>query len=63
MQTPTLLTTIEHLRYQLWLESSLNQLQIRLNDCLLSVATTTVIRQEATEAEIFQMWSTNFTVL
>ena len=36
-----LLTTIEHLGYQLWLESSLNQLQIRLKDYLISLATTT----------------------
>ncbi|MDD1416177.1 hybrid histidine kinase/response regulator HrmK [Dolichospermum sp. ST_con] len=46
------LTTIEHLRYQLWLESNLNKLQIRLQDYLISVATTSGI---ATEAEIFQI--------
>jgi len=48
-----LLTTIEHLRYQLWLESNLNKLQIRLQDYLISVATTT--SGIATEAEIFQI--------
>ncbi len=47
-----LLTIIEHLRYQLWLESNLNKLQIRLQDYLISVATTSGI---ATEAEIFQI--------
>ena len=48
------LRTIEHMRYQLWLESSLNQLQIRLQDYLISVATTTALGI-ATEAEIFQI--------
>jgi signal transduction histidine kinase/CheY-like chemotaxis protein len=48
------LTTIEHLRYQLWLESSLNKLQIRLKDYLISVVTTTS-SAIATEAEIFQI--------
>ncbi|MEH2080149.1 MAG: hybrid histidine kinase/response regulator HrmK [Nostoc sp.] len=51
--TPKLLTTIEQLRAQLWLESSLNQLQSRLNDCLLS-ACNTVPQPEAAQAEIFQ---------
>ncbi|MFN6484144.1 MULTISPECIES: hybrid histidine kinase/response regulator HrmK [unclassified Nostoc] len=51
--TPKLLTTIEQLRAQLWLESSLNQLQSRLNDCLLS-ACQTVPQAEAAQAEIFQ---------
>ncbi|MBE9103903.1 response regulator [Nostoc cf. edaphicum LEGE 07299] len=51
--TPKLLTTIEQLRAQLWLESSLNQLQSRLNDCLLS-ACNTVPQSEAAQAEIFQ---------
>ncbi|GAX40399.1 hybrid histidine kinase [Tolypothrix sp. NIES-4075] len=41
-----LLTSIEQLRADLWLESTLNKLQSRLNDCLLSSCTT--------EAEIFQ---------
>jgi signal transduction histidine kinase/CheY-like chemotaxis protein len=49
-----LLTTIEHLRYQLWLESSLNKLQIRLKDYLISLATATSLAI-ATEAEIFQI--------
>ncbi|MBE9050599.1 response regulator [Nostocales cyanobacterium LEGE 11386] len=51
--TPTVLTTVQQLRAELWLERSLNQLQARLNDCLLS-ACTTVPQGEATEAEIFQ---------
>ncbi|MEH2183522.1 hybrid histidine kinase/response regulator HrmK [Nostoc sp.] len=51
--TPKLLITIEQLRAQLWLESSLNQLQSRLNDCLLS-ACNTVPQTEAAQAEIFQ---------
>ncbi|MFM7407637.1 MAG: hybrid histidine kinase/response regulator HrmK [Cuspidothrix sp.] len=49
-----LLTTIEHLRYQLWLESSLNQLQIRLKDYLISLATTTA-SVIATESDILQI--------
>jgi signal transduction histidine kinase len=52
--TQTLLTTIQQLRAELWLESSLNQLQSDLNDCLLS-ACTTLPQQRATEAEIFQI--------
>ncbi|BAZ29805.1 hybrid histidine kinase [Cylindrospermum sp. NIES-4074] len=51
--TPTLLTTIQQLRAELWLESSLNQLQSRLSDCLSS-AFTTIPQATATEAEIFQ---------
>jgi len=51
--TPKLLTTIEQLRAQLWLESSLNQLQSRLNDCLLS-ACNTIPEAGAAEAEFFQ---------
>jgi signal transduction histidine kinase/CheY-like chemotaxis protein len=49
-----LLTTIEHMRYQLWLESSLNQLQIRLKDYLISLATTTSLAI-ATESDILQI--------
>jgi signal transduction histidine kinase/ActR/RegA family two-component response regulator len=45
--TTTLLTTIEELRADLWLECTLNKLQSRLNDCLLCTFTT--------EAEIFQI--------
>lgn len=41
-----LLTSIEQLRADLWLECTLNKLQSRLNDCLLSSCTT--------EAEILQ---------
>ncbi|MBN3925591.1 hybrid histidine kinase/response regulator HrmK [Nostoc sp. NMS4] len=52
--TPKLLTTIEQLRAHLWLESSLNQLQSRINDCLLS-ACNTVPQPEAAQAEIFQI--------
>jgi len=43
--TTKLLTSIEQLRADLWLECTLNKLQSRLNDCLLSTCTT---------AEIFQ---------
>lgn len=50
---PKPLTTIQQLRAKLWLESSLNQLQSRLNDCLLS-ACKTVPQAGAAEAEIFQ---------
>jgi signal transduction histidine kinase len=51
--TPTLLQTIQQLRDDLWLESSLNQLQSRLYECLLSAANT--MSQVITpEAEIFQ---------
>ncbi|MEH2420193.1 MAG: hybrid histidine kinase/response regulator HrmK [Nostoc sp.] len=51
--TPKLLTTIEQLSAKLWLESSLNQLQSCLNDCLLS-ACNTVPQAGAAEAEILQ---------
>ncbi|BDI16528.1 hypothetical protein ANSO36C_23300 [Nostoc cf. commune SO-36] len=51
--TPKLLTTIEQLRAQLWLESGLNQLQSRLNDYLLS-ACNTVPQPGAAQAEVFQ---------
>jgi K+-sensing histidine kinase KdpD len=51
--TPKLLTTIQQLRAKLWLESSLNQLQSRLNDYLLS-ACNTVPQAGAAEAEILQ---------
>ncbi|MFW9263474.1 hybrid histidine kinase/response regulator HrmK [Nostoc sp. CALU 546] len=51
--TPKLLRTIEQLRAQLWLESSLNKLQSRLNDCLLS-ACNTVPQTGAAQAEILQ---------
>jgi signal transduction histidine kinase/CheY-like chemotaxis protein len=51
--SPKPLTTIQQLRAKLWLESSLNQLQSRLNDCLLS-ACNTVSQAGAAEAEILQ---------
>jgi len=51
--TPTLLATIQQLHAELWLERSLNKLQHRLNDYLLSVGAPT-LQVEATEAEIFQ---------
>ncbi|AFY43169.1 hybrid histidine kinase/response regulator HrmK [Nostoc sp. PCC 7107] len=51
--TPTLLATIQQLRAELWLESSLNKLQSRLNDYILSASAYT-IQAEAIEAEIFQ---------
>ncbi|MBD2412510.1 hybrid sensor histidine kinase/response regulator [Nostoc calcicola FACHB-389] len=51
--TPKLLTTIQQLRADLWLEKSLNQLQSRLNNFLLS-ACNTVSQALAAEAEIFQ---------
>ncbi|MBD2197348.1 MULTISPECIES: hybrid histidine kinase/response regulator HrmK [Calothrix] len=52
--TPTLLTTIQQLSTELWLERSLNQLQSNLNDCLLS-ACTTLPQQRSPEADIFQI--------
>ncbi|MEA5514406.1 hybrid histidine kinase/response regulator HrmK [Nodularia sp. UHCC 0506] len=52
-KTPPLLTTMQQLRAELWLERSLNQLQSRLNDCLLSVCSP-VLQHRTTEAEIFQ---------
>ncbi|MBE9208112.1 response regulator [Nostoc sp. LEGE 06077] len=51
--TPTLLATIQQLRAELWLERSLNKLQSRLNDYLLSAFASTV-QIETTEAHIFQ---------
>lgn len=51
--TPTLLKTIQQIRAELWLESSLSQLQSRLSDCLFS-AFNTISQATATEAEIFQ---------
>lgn len=51
--TPNLLTTIQQLRAQLWLERSLNQLQSHLNDCLLAVCGD-VLLAKTTEAKIFQ---------
>jgi signal transduction histidine kinase len=51
---PRLLMTIQQLRAELWLERSLNKLQSRLNDYLLSVCATTS-QVEAKEAEIFQI--------
>ncbi|MGJ5673808.1 MAG: hybrid histidine kinase/response regulator HrmK [Nostochopsis sp.] len=50
--TPTVLTTIQQLQAELWLEHSLSRLQNRLNDCLVSLTSNqqTVIG----EAEIFQ---------
>lgn len=50
--TPGLLATIQQLHAELWLERSLNQLQNRLNDCLLSAYIASQV--DATEAEIFQ---------
>ena len=51
--TPKLLTTIQQLRAKLWLESSLNQLQSRLNHYLLS-ACNNVLQAEAAESEVLQ---------
>ncbi len=50
--TPTVLTTIQQLQAELWLEHSLSRLQNRLNDCLVSLTSNqqTVVG----EAEIFQ---------
>ncbi|MDZ8225442.1 MULTISPECIES: hybrid histidine kinase/response regulator HrmK [unclassified Nostoc] len=50
---PKPLTTIEQLRAKLWLESSLNQLQSCLSDCLLS-ACNTVSQAGDAEAKILQ---------
>ncbi|PMB16030.1 hybrid sensor histidine kinase/response regulator [Fischerella thermalis CCMEE 5282] len=50
--TPTVLTTIQQLRAELWLERSLNRLQNRLNDCLVNL--TSNQPTGAGEAEIFQ---------
>ncbi|QKQ76861.1 hybrid histidine kinase/response regulator HrmK [Nostoc sp. TCL240-02] len=51
--TPKLLTTIQQLRAKLWLESSLNQLQSRLNYYLLS-ACHNVLQAEVAESEVLQ---------
>ncbi|MBD2446111.1 response regulator [Nostoc sp. FACHB-152] len=51
--TPTLLATIQQLRAELWLERSLNKLQNRLHDYLLSAGAST-LQVEVIEAEIFQ---------
>ncbi|MBE9006772.1 response regulator [Fortiea sp. LEGE XX443] len=51
--TPTLLATIQQLQAELWLERSLNKLQSRLNDYLLSASVMTV-QVGTTEADIFQ---------
>jgi len=51
--TQTLLKAIQQLRAQLWFEQSLNQLQNRLHDYLLS-AFTTFPQHTSIEAEIFQ---------
>jgi signal transduction histidine kinase/ActR/RegA family two-component response regulator len=51
--TPTLLTTIQQLRAELWLERSLNQLQTSLNDCLLC-ACAAFPQVGSSEAEIYQ---------
>lgn len=50
---PKPLTTIQQLCAKLWLESSLNQLQSRLDDCLLS-ACNTAPQAGAAEAKILQ---------
>ncbi len=51
--TPTLLTTIEQLRAELWLERSLNQLQCRLHKCLISDSTSSE-NSQVLEAKLFQ---------
>ncbi|MBD2522291.1 hybrid histidine kinase/response regulator HrmK [Nostoc sp. FACHB-133] len=51
--TPKVLTTIQQLRAKLWLESSLNQLQSRLNHYLLS-ACNNVLQAEVAESEVLQ---------
>ncbi len=51
--TPTLLTTIEQLRAELWLERSLNQLQCRLRECLISDSTSSE-NSQVLEAKLFQ---------
>jgi signal transduction histidine kinase len=50
---PTLLTTMQQLLAELWLERSLNQLQSRFHDCLLS-AYSNLSAARRTEGEIFQ---------
>ncbi|MCP6761660.1 MAG: hybrid histidine kinase/response regulator HrmK [Fischerella sp. CENA71] len=53
--TPTVLTTMQQLQAELWLEQSLSRLQNRLNDCLLSLLSLTSNQQTVTgESEIFQ---------
>ncbi len=53
--TPTVLTTMQQLQAELWLEHSLSRLQNRLNDCLLSLLSLTSNQQTvAGESEIFQ---------
>jgi signal transduction histidine kinase/CheY-like chemotaxis protein len=52
--TAALLTTIEQLRAQLWLERSLNQLQRCLNDCLI-FDSTIIENPQVLEAKIFQV--------
>lgn len=49
--TPTLLTTIQQLRAELWMERSLNQLQCHLNECLIEKGEKNLL---SIEAEIFQ---------
>jgi signal transduction histidine kinase len=51
---PTLLTTMQQLLAELWLERSLNQLQGRFHDCLLS-AYSNLSQARRTEGEIFQI--------
>ncbi|MEA5583362.1 hybrid histidine kinase/response regulator HrmK [Nodularia harveyana UHCC-0300] len=51
--TPSLLRKMQQFRAELSLERSLNQLQSRLNDCLVS-AYSNVSQSRTTEAEIFQ---------
>jgi signal transduction histidine kinase/ActR/RegA family two-component response regulator len=53
--TPTPLIQIQQLRTELWLERSLNQLQSRLNDCLICAGNTDLQAKKATETEIFQI--------
>ncbi|MCX7595564.1 MAG: hybrid histidine kinase/response regulator HrmK [Fischerella sp.] len=50
--TQTVLTTIEQLRAELWLERSLSQLQNRLNECLVCLVNNQ--QTVATEADIFK---------
>ncbi|HLO88027.1 MAG TPA: hybrid histidine kinase/response regulator HrmK [Nostocaceae cyanobacterium] len=51
--TPKLLKTIQQLQAELWLESSLNQIQSRFSDCLLT-ASATLPQATTKEAEICQ---------
>lgn len=50
--TSTYLTTNEHLRDQLWLESSLNKLQSHLNECLIFIYNDNL---QCLESKIFQV--------